>query len=375
MIRIIVSSCMLSLILSLSFDIEIQKKDNKKSVRFLEEVTFPLSILKNSQYILKASIGTPKQNFKFLISLSSPFTWIKSTEREDSRGFLPSKSSTFQKDDSISEILIPNEDMTGNPSYDTFSVIESNLKIEKFPFLITQWGGGSDYDGTIGFSLTLEGSTEKKYSFLETLFRLGKINKKVFYIQNINEEQAKLVIGAFPIQFEIDREHFHYCEMVKDMKNNYNNFKINLNVMFFSNTNSYKKDGGIYTLNVPVRFDSSSNVNFVSHSMFNHIRNNLFEEAINNKDCFESFEFQFFYIYCNGSFNKNLGTINIVLDNWTYQMDSNDYFLLDGNKKYFLFISLSQDEFVLANPFLKKYLTVFDIHTSKAWIYHGNNVN
>ena len=368
----IISGYLLSLTFSLSFDIEIQKKDNKESVRLLEEVTFPLGILKTSQYILKASIGTPKQDLNFVISLSSPFTWVRSTETEDSRGFLPSKSSTFQKDDSISEVFIPNEDMKGNPSYDFFSFPEAYLEIEKFPFLITQGGSGNNYDGTIGFSLTLGDPVEKKYSFLETLFQLGKINKKVFYIQHINEKQAKRVIGTFPTQFEIDREHFHSYKFVKEMKSNYNNFTINVNAMFFSNTNSYKKDNNVYYLNVPFRFDSFANVNIVSHSVFNHIRKNLFEEAIKNKNCFESIELQFFYIYCNGSFNKDLGTINIVLDNWTYQMDSNDYFLPDGNKKFFLFITLHRDEFVLANPFLKKYLTVFDIHTSRAWIYHGN---
>ena len=364
--------------ISINFTKESTIKSSSSNIRFLNEISFPTTILESTSLIIKASLGNPAQPIKFKLSINTPYTWVASSEGNRRKGYNPSLSSSYQPFENASRVTIPFYNMQGYPFKDTFSSKQSELSLQEFPFILVNERitgiDSKDFEGVIGICSRFSNYKEREFSLVEALYQEGKIQIKIFYIEHINHSQGRLVIGEYPKNFKNERDHYHHHEIIKFRKDNYDYFNVNVHAVFFSSKNNYKKNHSFTIINTPFQFNAESNTNMVSQEIYQEIKHNLFDEAIKNGECYEAKEIAFNYIYCNADFNKDIGTINFVFDDWTYQIGPDDYFFKTPAKKFFLFISLiKQDMNIFGNPFMKKFLTIFNIGESKMWIYDNNN--
>ena len=150
-------------------------------------------------YTVPLKVGTPGKTFNVQLDTSTSTTWLPSIKCKNCAKSLnlydpiQSKTSLALNDKKI-ELDDEDGDVEGYPMNDNFVLNGYNLK--NFSFVqVTKLDDEyrDHYDGKLGLGYRNENG--KNFNFLDSLKKQNLINKKIFSINQINEQKGLLFIG------------------------------------------------------------------------------------------------------------------------------------------------------------------------------------
>ena len=319
------------------------------------------------------SIGTPPQNFKFLISNRANYCIIPRNNLSIffQETFNTNKSETFNITNyyegnffigNITYKGIVARDIIFEDTFLTFILI-NDIKTDS-QFL------SKEFNGIISIKKTMN----PYFNLIYTLYHNNKINKPVIYFYYINDKEGEIFFGE---NIEIDNKYvlnkkfnclsgpeynfdihpelgdLFYCSFdifyLNNHKNNKTKIEINKDVQ-----NYILFDIGSRIIEVPYEIGMNIFYNFISLS-------NGLCDFINNKT----------NILCDEKFNINeLSNLQFYFnkDNYYLNINSKDLFEVNSEKKFFSKIKLStkyENVFLLGEPFIKNYFIKIDYKDNK----------
>ena len=150
-------------------------------------------------YTVPLKVGTPGKTFNVQLDTSTSTTWLPSIKckhcAKSSNLYDPIQSKTsLALNDKKIELDDEDGDVEGYPMNDNFVLNGYNLK--NFSFVqVTKLDDEyrDHYDGKLGLGYRNENG--KNFNFLDSLKKQNLINKKIFSINQINEQKGLLFIG------------------------------------------------------------------------------------------------------------------------------------------------------------------------------------
>lgn len=351
-----------------------------KSSKFTKRgTTIPLiEDIDLSELAVKASIGTPAQEFMLIFDTGSADTWIPSTECLPVDGcptflkhFNQSESSTYQELQQDFIITYGIGSAKGTYFKDTISVGGGETKIEGQIMAsvtnavgpISEQEASSDVDqiildGILGAGLSdgtsrfLQGKGEKYDPFPISLYKAGQIPNPVFSVSMTNDG-GKLVLGDIDTEAITDK--FVYTSLV-DM----NRWSVNVQgFQFHDHQNEEASRNFKFNIETPFGVDTGSNFMYLPRALANDLAlsitmNGTFtlnENGVYTIDCQFQSSLDSINIYFKSSIDQSLVNINLPVSQLITKK-SDDQCLL-------LFIP-SDDKFIIGNMVLRDFVTVFD---------------
>ena len=348
------------------------------------------SLLQNQIYT-ELQIGTPKQTIYIAISTETAFFAIESYLINDT--FYSDKRSASFKNNTYIYYYETNQRMKkGYILNDTFYFKDSinnnneNKAYNNIMFnYITELSSGSSgldngfidnnitlMSGVIGLQITRAYEDRDYIFFIKSLKNIDAIDKIIWNINYINDNEGYLVFGEYPHQY-----YNNYKE--KNMK------KLNcitLNYEFywsfiFTDIKIGEKKmtlyrNGDYAPQVGVIIGTSEYKDLMSFYFQSKDRNN---KCLLNKIEFKKLIYS--YYECDKDVNIDDFEPIIFIHrelNYNFTLDKNDLFIEHNDKKYFLVVfrgTSNEQRWVLGKPFIKKYNFAFD-HDNKVILFYEN---
>ncbi len=307
-----------------------------------------IEFLFNNQLETEINIGTPYQKIPLLIQQKTFCLYITSAKCEGNIiKFNQNSSSSFK---SIQNKLIQYyyQDFTFViKSFDNLN--NNNLKFEKINFfLISQYK--FNISGVLGLRIF---NDEKDYNLIYQLKKKKIINSYNFYIKYTNENEGKLFIG------NLFNEKVKYVKEILDIQNRFG--------IIFDNISSGDNEIYCYSKaffqieNRFIRGDNQYKIDVQKHFFKDYIiQNKCHSDYFINK-----WEEMNIYFYCDDDIDLDkFKTLKFFIKdvNLTFEFNSKDLFYKFGNQIYFLvyFTDKINVDWILGEPFLKKYLIGFD---------------
>ena len=333
----------------LIYQINCQLIFNFKKKKYVQNLNQTLiEFLFNNQLETEINIGTPNQKIPILIQQKTFCLYITSSKCEGNIiKFDQNSSSTFELINNIPIQYFYQDFTFAIKSNDNLN--NDNIKFEKINFfLISQYK--FNISGVLGLRIF---NDEKDYNLIYQLKKKKIIKSYNFYIKYINENEGKLFIG------NLFNEKVKFTKEVLDIKNR---FGIIFDNIYSGNEEVYCYIKGFFQIeNGFIRGD---------YQYKNDVQRYFFKDYIIQNKCHSDFfidkwkEMNIYY-YCDDDINLDkFKTLKFFIKdvNLTFEFNSKDLFYKSGNQIYFLiyFNDKKNVDWILGEPFLKKYLIGFD---------------
>ena len=319
-----------------------------------------IEFLFNNQLETEINIGTPYQKIPLLIQQKTFCLYITSSKSEGNIiKFNQDYSSSFKQIQN-KPIQYFYQDFTfAIKSFDNLN--NNNLIFEKINFfLISQFK--FNISGVLGLRIF---NDEKDYNLIYQLKKKKIISSYNFYIKYTNENEGKLFIG------NLFNEKVKFTKEILDIQNRFG-------IIF---DNIYSGDDEIYCY-IKAFFQIENSFIRGDNQYKNDVQKSFFKDYIIQNKCYSDFfinkwEEMNIYYYCDDDINLDkFKTLKFYIKdvNVTFEFNSKDLFYKFGNKIYFLvyFTDKRNVDWILGEPFLKKYLIGFD-QDKKIILFLNNN--
>ena len=345
------------------------------------------------QLYTEMEIGDPKQKVILAISTDTSFFNIESYLLNETF-YSPNKSTSYRNNSYLYKVFEGERIKIAEILNDTFyfkDSMNSNYSIYQnitFNYIIQLSTGSSGKDngyidnnsnlisGVIGFQITREYNEVNHVIFIKSLKRITEIDKIIWHINYINDNEGYLIFGEYPHQ---------YNNSYKE-----NNLK-KIHCITFSN------DYYWYFIFTDIRVGQ---IKMIKYRMADYAPQigvilgtseygKAVKEFFGNKDkcSYNEIEFKkqkYFYYECDNNTNiddfEPIVFIHQELE-YNFTLDKNDLFIDFNNKKYFLVVfkkEYYEERWILGKPFVKKYQFVFDYDAKIIQFYdnkNGQNIN
>lgn len=315
--------------------------ENEKDSIELEDVS-------NVLYYGDGEIGENKQKFRVIFDTGSANLWVPgssctTTGCQKKNRYDSSKSKTYEADGKTVEISYGSGTVKGFFSKDLVTIGQLSLP---YKFIeVTDTNGleplysSSPFDGLVGLGwkdLSI-GSIDP---FVVELKAQNKIENALFtfYLPSHDKESGYLTIGGI-------EEKFYEGDLTYEKLNHDLFWQINLNIRFGSAT--FDKANGIV--------DSGTSIITAPSSFV--------KEFFKNAEVIKLPYIPFYITLCK---NNNLPTLEFESENHKYTLEPEFYLepLKDVDETlcmvYILPVDINENTFILGDPFMRKYYTVFD---------------
>ena len=335
--------------------------ENKSYLK--SDFNFLRDYFENTSFYTNITIGTPQKIVPSYIYIENPNFYMNKHKK---KYFEYNNSSSYKKLKNKSR-YISDEFTEGILSSDTIN-LDSN-KIENFNFILTTRGSRFKFTKFSAIGLKIKNTS---YNFINQLKQNNIINNGIFTIKfnNKNSNEGEIIIGDYP---------HNYDPIYKNKKFNFDK-AILKQTLFFWNLffdDIYTKNNNNLTKNINIGITLDFNGFFGDKNYHDYIYENFFKKLIYEKKCFKDFDdgYKIYYYYCNKDSNIEKKFENIYFKSkkldYIFELNFNDVFKIINNKLYFLIVfsnNLKKD-WVLGNPFLKKYQIIFNQEESIIGFY------
>ena len=248
---------------------------------------------------------------------------------------------------------------------------ENSLKLNDFKFMLVE----DPYDkvsGGIGLSFNNIRENEDM-NFFNELYQRDFIRNNIWYINyNKKNDEKNLIIGKMP--YEVDDDFDENDFTFFDIKDKGWELEM-LNIIIGNDEDN--KDNYIKEKNFVFYQDSS--LIYGPYEYYQKIKQKFFSKYFQSKQCIEHmFEFkltEYLYISCNSDISlSKFPPLNIDINNYfKFELTKEDLFIKEKKKILFLFITNKEERYsgkwYIGEPFLKKYMPVYDQGQKKIGFY------
>ena len=333
----------------------------------LEPQDFIKALTSNELYS-KVKIGTPPQNFDFLIDFENYNTFVNKHKNlgKNYPRFSDNTSSTFTY--LGKKVYYPDSDFSHAINASDIVTISDSLKNYNYTFLHAINLGNIEknkYPGVIGFNSVQNDDPFHRESGLVYQLKTKNFIENYLFTLSFNENSfnGNIIIGK-NIYKDYTSENFtsDYCLITYEYKYywGWNYMTVNLNSDLLDiNEVKIRPELGVIILNI--------NYN-------DYFKKKFFEEKIKEGKCKEVY-MMFSYYYCDKNVNIDIGELSFEIKRkgLKFSLNSKDLFMEYNNKKYFLVlfdIHVDKKYAQLGYPFLKKYDLIFNLDNRQFGFYN-----
>ena len=319
----------------------------------------------NSQFIISACIGNPKQCFPFLVTTYLQHTIVFSKDFVPF-GFDYKKSKTYHNTNITLGHRYGAWYISGHYIFDTLSFLNKDIEIPNFKMILVNYGFKSDdYYGVLGL-----GNDYTMYDG-DSNFILKLLNNKYITYKTVSISYKSLYIGNDP--FQLHKLYEHNVKRTCDL-----NASSDLFYCFTENAMIYNDKEVLYKENKQrLYFNTQDYHIYVPFDFFFYIVADIFYTPFTVDDCKEITEPETnsVFIKCNENGMKFADKIKIIIfiDKWSLTLDLKSLF----NSKGESFIMKSEhvkNDWMFGNIILNKYLISFDKENNKV-IFNTKTIN
>ena len=324
----------------------------------------------------KIEIGNPSQFLYLGLSLNYHGLLITSKSLNNI-SFDELNSNTIYMETSYKNQYIEDKlNIYGIISIDNFKLLtEDGTKINRniyFNLVKNSTDNDTLSSGIIGLKI-ISMLIFKEENFIYQLKEQSSIKNYVFSLNFSNENEGSFIIGNYPDEYDknYNEKNYYFTKALTD----------EMNVIWELYFNEIKYGSNIDN-NKYFKFNLFINGIIGSNKYKEFLINNLFNLYLSNNTCkeefFENFYYNFSGFYCDNNINLKDKFETIYLYhkefNFTFNLSYDDLFKIYNNKLYFLvYFKEKNEEWVLGEIFLKKYLLLFDMERKTIGFYKNNN--
>ena len=251
---------------------------------------------------------------------------------------------------------------------------ENSLELKQFKFMLAE----DPYDkisGGIGLS-PISFIRNEAVNFFNELYEKNYINNKVWYINyDKKNDKRNLIIGKMP--YEVDDKFDKNDYIFFDVKDKGLEFEM-LNIIIGDDNNDDNQENIIKEKNFVLTPDSS--LIYGPYEYYKKIKSIFFSKYFTERKCIENIYesstlVEYLYLTCNNDISLNdFPPLTIVINkNFKLELTSEDLFTKNNENLFFLFITNREERYsgkwYVGEPFLKKYLPVYDQGKEKIGFY------
>ena len=329
------------------------------------DFNFLKDYFENTSFYTNITIGTPKQIIPSYIYIENSNFYIDRKKRKEY--FQYKKSTSYKKLENESK-YISDEFTKGILSSDIL-YLDSNI-IKNCNFILSTVGSRFKFTKFSAIGLKTKNIS---YNFINQLKQNNFINSDIFTIKfnEKNSNEGEIIIGDYPHNYDINYKNkkFNFDKAILKQTLFYWN-------LFFDDI--YIKNNKNLVKNINIGITLDFNGFFGDKNYHDYIYENIFKKLISEKKCFKNFDddYKIYYYYCNKDSNIEKKFENIYFKSkkldYIFELNFKDVFKMINNKLYFLIVFSNnlKKEWVLGNPFLKKYQIIFNQEESIIGFYN-----
>lgn len=256
-----------------TFDTDIQNS------QLNAEFILDLQHKENNNFSIEVNIGEPKQTLNLLIDINSEFSFIKVPNCQDENcldeldqieqslfNYDSTKSKTNELIEKNANFLFNKKEYKADIVKDSLSlsVENKNFELKNFHFFLLKENLNIYADGILGLNPYIISNRYILYNFIEHARYNNLISNKIFALDLLNKNKAKLYLGKNNFKNLTNNNTNNNNSLTnysiyekfntnKEFVNNNNNLQ-NKNFNFISNKNSFCKIKSTYFLNTQSKF-------------------------------------------------------------------------------------------------------------------------
>ena len=338
------------------------------------------------QLYTEIEIGDPKQKVNLAISTDTSFFNIESFLLNETF-YSPNKSKTYRNNTYLYKRFDGERIQLAEILNETFyfkDSMNSNYKIYQdviFNYIIQLSTGSTGADngyidnnsnlisGVIGLQITREYNERNHIVFVKSLKTINAIDKIIWHINYINDDEGYLIFGEYPHQYDNSYIQNNLKKINCITFNNdfywyfiFTDIRIGKNKIKSSRTADYAPQIGVIV--------GTSEYETMVKEYFSYKDNCTYNEI-------EFKKLKYYYYECDNNTNIDDFEPIVFINNeqeYNFTLDKNDLFKDYNNKIYFLVIFRNkyyEEKWVLGKPFVKKYKFVFD-YDAKIMLFYDN---
>jgi cathepsin D len=367
--------------------LELIKQQNERKNKIQENL---VSLVQQAEglYALRIYLGNPPQKFNVLFDTGSFILWVQDKTCKTcffaQNKFDTTLSSSYKTTNETLHIKYLSGEIKGLKSTDKFQLFRESTPhdsiIIKF-LLCNNFNSKVRADGIIGFGFEYKNKYGREYSILDSLKQNGIIQKRIFS-QNFKEgsENGTFTIGEMP--FRNNEEKISFCRVITEDIQIKSYWSCSVNRVFFSEQPS-KNDNKILFMASNIYnsaiFDTGANVIVAPLYLFQSFKSNYFHNLLREGVCeaVEDFSINKSFI-CTLDINiYDFPKILISFSNgFLYTLDVKHLFIDIYDKKIFkiIFGNVPGGGWLLGQPFLKSYHTIFDLENNQIGFFVNEQI-
>ena len=344
------------------------KKEIKKELKTPDEMLLDLV---ETEYYIKIKIGIPYQELKVNIEFTNFIFYISGDEKY--KKYNPKLSSSYK-------LYSPNEKIEEFDLYikgilSNETIYFNNKKYEDFLFVLSENSTKKSkmYPSSIGLGIST--NIYLKYSiainFINILYIKKQINSNSFFINQKNENEGQIIIGALPHEYEKIKKDFQKFEVDYSESVSFYNY-------WCSKFDKIKYNNLSYHENYMVLFDFNLEGIIIGSFYFELLKRDFFQYYIDKNICFENSVGDYNYFYCDKNKKKNIefekiSNFSFINKNFneTFEVSYKDLFKEKGDYIFFLAIHNIRlsSTFILGRLFFNKYQLGFNYDKKMIYLY------
>ena len=329
--------------------------------------TIPFTLNPNNQMMTEVCIGTPPQCFPFKIATNMNACFVLSSNLT-AKGYNPSLSSTASPRGNQVYFEHSKSKYSGVIQKDVFTVANSTLTLQDFPFYLVTNGELSKYFiGVIGLGRMY---IEPQFSFIRMAIKQKFLHKHIFSFQYLpDESRGYLTIGYHDTSNKLE---YRKTPMIETKYEPY--FETNLTGIIYTK-NKVKGPPIVrtYMHEQAVLFSPGASHIFCPVSFFKFIIEKFIEDDFHEK--FDLCELDdriqnFVTLTCEEKIlKKELGSLMFIFQKWNIELSFKDLFVKCKNKVCLDIVQINdENKWIFGYPFLKRYPLIFDVELSSFFI-------
>ena len=320
-----------------------------------------MSSLTSNEIYTKVNVGTPPQQFDFLLDFHNYNTYIVKNQK-----FFDNCSSTFTQLGS-SQYFSDTDFINAINSSDIVTISDT-LRNYNYTFLYAdkfRLNAKPSYPGVIGFNVVPNQNPFHYESGLVYQLKGKNIIDNYIFTLSFNEDDfnGNIIIGKNIYEnYPIENFTSDYCLVTSNYGYywgwNYMTTYLNGETLGITEA-SIIPESGVIQLNINYK---------------GFFKKKFFVEKINEGKCFDLY-LKYSYYYCDKDVNIDIGELKFEIkrSGLHFSLNSKDLFKEYNNKLFFLIvfgIYVEKQEVKLGYPFLKKYDMIFDLDKRHVGFYN-----
>jgi len=341
-----------------------------------------------------AQIGEPIQEFILELDTTISTTWVPSVNCKNcatEQKYNASESRTSRETNKTIKVEDYLGDLKGEVVYDDFHINSMGISLRNFPFIQAIELNKKNYLDLPEGKLALSNVNKygKKFSFLNSLVKSGKISRKLFALDfesgtsDEKKEEGKIYFGELPDKIKkLQKEQqFGLCNSTtnEDLDDEFRDgWTCEMTHLYFNQQKKLVNLTDAFEIkNARVIFDSSYEFIGASKNLYDMIYLNYIKQNFKGL-CRKSEKNEEIYFICNldkESLEK-AESLFFILQGFVLELSASDLFVqLDENHNYLFAIKFfDADEkdskiLLLGHLFLKNFITIFDAEKDQVSFY------